>query len=789
MTTVRRIVVSQIDGDTANNTNINEIRPFGETAFYLDQNFETQKLTLMMFDGQRTHIKSKVLAPGVLWGSSADSGDGNNYDTIKLIPDAELFANGSNQYLIVDPTAGEPGHIHLRAGGTQDASGADLYLGGERTFVRVSDTYDNVAIGTTGTNANFWVFGSDGILTFPDGTTNSGANVYVPYATSSSYKITTEVDMGLSYLPQTFEVIGDRIKLPNGNGLIQSGDLVDAWSLDSSNKSFTFPNQSDIEYGDGTYLSTGSLRVRVDFGGEFSIFLGEPNKTWTFGNDGNLTLPGGGGIDGSDYDVEIIAGNDGSSTFGSVTINTQAPPTVYTVTQEGGSPGGPGGATISGSAANSPAFALITVGMTVTGPNLAGVTTVTDVTGPDEFGTYTITTDADEFLPFEYNAVYTFTSAGGVTNRNWEFNSLGEIYLPRGGVIQETDVTNEAFGTTTTSLTLVPGGAANGTQRLEIYATLGGEGNHIHITSGDQNQTDLYLGNDTQYFAVGAMGQVEVRARPGLDSPTTGTSAYAGSPVWIYAGDAGDNGGNTIDGAPGGDVLISAGAASAGVGGDVLLYSGNGPTGYGSIKLSTNGYGNYLEFNKNDQLTFPSGGGIIFDSSATSTITGISSVIFADSTEQTTAWVAGGSSSLATTFISVNDFPNASFINSSSVSLNYSAYSGGPSFNFTIDCQSPLTENIGIDVGAVKTPYILSTGTVELKTNLGASTSTWIFDTIGGLQFPDNTVQSTAFKIGTVPVTSTSTGEVNTIAFNENYLYVCTATNSWQRIGWDVTPW
>lgn len=662
MTTIRRIVVSQIDGNGADTVDNNELRPFGETSFYIDNN---DKLTLLMFDGTRTHRKSKVLAPGVLWGSNADAGDGSLADTIKLIPDAELFANGSNQYIIVDPTAGEPGHIHLRAGGTQDSSSADLYLGGERTFVRVSDTYDNVAIGTTGTNANFWVFGSDGLLTLPSGNTTIG-NFYG----SDAILCSTGTAFGI-------------VSQGAGSSVLQWLDDINA------------PNVIAGIAVNSLYSNTGSVQIYTGAIGS------PPQNTWTFGTDSRLILPGGSSIDVSTYDVSLVAGDDGSSTYGHVTLKTN-------------------------------------------GPN-----------GVNEF----------------------------------YMNSLGELTLPRGGVIQETEVINELHGTTTTSLTLVPAGAANGTQRLEIYSTAGGEGNHIHITSGDQNQTDLFLGNDTQYFAVGAMGQNEIRARRGLDSPTTGTSAYAGSPVWIYAGDAGDNGGNTIDGALGGDIFLQAGISSNGLGGQILLQSGYGPDGAGSIKLSTDGGSGYLEFDKNDQLTFPSGGGIIFDSSATSTITGISSVIFADSTEQTTAWLAGGSSSLTTTFISVNDFPNASFINSSSVSLNYSAYSGGPSFNFTIDCQAPLTENTGIDVGAVKTPYILSTSTVELKTNLGASTSTWIFDTIGGLQFPDNTVQSTAFKIGTVPVTSTSTGEVNTIAFNESYFYVCTATNSWQRIGWDATPW
>jgi hypothetical protein len=69
-------------------------------------------------------------------GSGTASGDGNGYSTIELVPDTDLYNN--DQYLIIDPT--EPQHIHIRAGGTQDASIAELYLGGESNFVRVTDS-------------------------------------------------------------------------------------------------------------------------------------------------------------------------------------------------------------------------------------------------------------------------------------------------------------------------------------------------------------------------------------------------------------------------------------------------------------------------------------------------------------------------------------------------------------------------------------------------------------------------------------------------------------------------
>lgn len=40
-----------------------------------------------------------------------------------------------------------------------------------------------------------------------------------------------------------------------------------------------------------------------------------------------------------------------------------------------------------------------------------------------------------------------------------------------------------------------------------------------------------------------------------------------------------------------------------------------------------------------------------------------------------------------------------------------------------------------------------------------------------------------------IPTTSTSTGITGSFAYNTDYLYVCVATNTWKRIGWDNTPW
>ena len=80
------------------------------------------------------------------------------------------------------------------------------------------------------------------------------------------------------------------------------------------------------------------------------------------------------------------------------------------------------------------------------------------------------------------------------------------------------------------------------------------------------------------------------------------------------------------------------------------------------------------------------------------------------------------------------------------------------------------------------------TGTVVIGTNNGTQ-NVWTFGIDGSLTFPDNTVQTSAYQIVSAPVTSTSTGATGTISYDSSYFYVCTATNSWQRIAWDNTPW
>jgi hypothetical protein len=160
MVKVNRINTSQVEGGYSDDS---DKRPNGEMALYNDDN---GGFDLVIHDGVNSTNLNKVLGKGKFYGHNADSGDGNGYDTIKLIPDIEAYNNGSHQYLIIDPTA--PNHIHIRAGGTIDNSNSELFLGGENSFVSVGAGQDPAV--SIRSNNNDWSFSSTGALVFPTGT-------------------------------------------------------------------------------------------------------------------------------------------------------------------------------------------------------------------------------------------------------------------------------------------------------------------------------------------------------------------------------------------------------------------------------------------------------------------------------------------------------------------------------------------------------------------------------------------------------------------------------------------
>jgi hypothetical protein len=114
-------------------------------------------------------------------GAGDASGDGLGAGTIELVPDATL---NSDQYLIIDPTG--PNHIHIRAGGEQDDSTADLILGAEKTNVKVSDNNGAVRISTTYEN-NIIQLSNEGVTTSSEFVTT--ANPELHYVISEGWTV------------------------------------------------------------------------------------------------------------------------------------------------------------------------------------------------------------------------------------------------------------------------------------------------------------------------------------------------------------------------------------------------------------------------------------------------------------------------------------------------------------------------------------------------------------------------------------------------------------------------
>ena len=99
---------------------------------------------------------------GYISWSGNTSGDGLGFNTMRLVPDQQGLED-ADQYIILDPTS--PGHIHIRAGGTQDDSGAELFLGGENSHVKVGAGLNPPV--TITSNSYSWTFDVNGELTVP----------------------------------------------------------------------------------------------------------------------------------------------------------------------------------------------------------------------------------------------------------------------------------------------------------------------------------------------------------------------------------------------------------------------------------------------------------------------------------------------------------------------------------------------------------------------------------------------------------------------------------------------
>ncbi len=224
------------------------------------------------------------------------SPEDNNYDPDNTGAESVLI-NGDA------PTYEGEHHLHLTTG---DLAVTSIFLGTDDHNVRTT-TDGKIQITTPSETNNVWEFGTNGSLTFPDGMTIGNLN--------GSPAIQVNVDIPINILSQGS--LG-------ASNLQWINDLQEPTAISAVVVNSPFAEVGDVQ------IVTGTFDLQNPTAAEHS---------WTFGADGDLTLPNNSGIKSStNIDITIDTpdsstfnwrfGADGDLTFPDNTIQTTAYPGI-----------------------------------------------------------------------------------------------------------------------------------------------------------------------------------------------------------------------------------------------------------------------------------------------------------------------------------------------------------------------------------------------------------------------------------------------------------------------------
>ena len=270
--------------------------------------------------------------PTIIGGGNAGV---DSQGTLSLIPDSAAVAN--DQFVIVDPVSNNA--VHLRAGGTADASNSDLILGGANTFVKTSDTTGNVTVSTKDGLGNMFAFVfSDTGVEIPgqvSATGNifgallsvsgnlTGANIGSPGNMSIAGNITANnVSLVGNITADYFNGDGSNLtNLPSQLGNFQiSSNILSVFNntnninIQTASANAVTPNGQDINLSAANGFDTG-------IGGEINITAGNGGANGT-GQGGAVSITAGNGtVDSLAGSITLTAGqNDGTGDAGSITL-------------------------------------------------------------------------------------------------------------------------------------------------------------------------------------------------------------------------------------------------------------------------------------------------------------------------------------------------------------------------------------------------------------------------------------------------------------------------------------
>jgi len=93
---------------------------------------------------------------------------------------------------------------------------------------------------------------------------------------------------------------------------------------------------------------------------------------------------------------------------------------------------------------------------------------------------------------------------------SWVFDNTGNLTLPNDGVVYETNI--PFGGLSGKTIALKPYGGTDADQQLLVYPTAVADFNHLHLTSGNLWNTELFLGNDDFYVKLANTGNIVINA-------------------------------------------------------------------------------------------------------------------------------------------------------------------------------------------------------------------------------------------------------------------------------------
>ena len=350
---------------------------------------------------------------------------------------------------------------NLAALGSNPVSTTGNITGGNLNSPTLNNS-GNISVVASG---NTWTFGTNGTTTFP-------TNISINYSAGNV---------------QFPRIIADSGKAFSVQGQGNTGSAALAWTVDPDAASQYA--QVGVTRGGGDNLAKVVLQAQSDSGNAATA------KTWQFSETGNLTLPG------NTFAVNYANGTQvsiGGGNTGNVTFSDQVVMGTGSTDGTGGLYLAPGNNSIANSAVQ---YLRVRGGDVVTHIHLD--------TGNNQYYDQYFGDDGKYVkLANTGNVVIGSDDATG-NSAQWIFGTSGNLTLPRGGVVYETNIPDGGLNGNT--IALAPSGGTNADQQLLIYPTTN-DANHLHLTSGNLYSTELFLGDDNLYVKLANTGNVVVNS-------------------------------------------------------------------------------------------------------------------------------------------------------------------------------------------------------------------------------------------------------------------------------------